>query len=372
MATRMKMSASHIDEKALVRLLKDLEKIDSVNPSLVPGAAGEVEIAGHIGDWMEALGLKTRLYDVEPGRTNVVGVLKGAGGGRSLILNGHMDTVGVDYYEGDPFRPVVREGRLYGRGAIDMKGGLVATMAAVKALVDSGTRLRGDVILAAVCDEEYASVGTEALIREYTADAAIVGEPTGGNVLIAHKGFAWVDVVTRGLAAHGSAFKVGVDAIAKMGHVLVGLEALGQRLLGETHPLVGPGSVHASIIEGGSELSTYPAQCKLRLERRLIPGESQGTVEKEMGEMLRSIGEADPKFKAEHLVTFYRGPMEVSPDEPICKVLVEGSTKVLGFKPLFTGGSGWLDTQIMTEKGVPSVSYGPMGKVPTPRRSGWT
>jgi len=355
------MDASQIDEKALVRLLKDLVRIDSVNPSLVPGAAGEAEIAGYIGEWMESLGLETRLYDVEPGRPNVVGVLKGAGGGRSLILNGHTDTVGVNYFEGDPFNPVVRDGRLHGRGSIDMKGGLAATMAAVKALVDSGAQLRGDVTLAAVCDEEYTSIGTEALMREYSADAAIVGESTGGQVLVAHKGFAWVDVVTRGLAAHGSSFKVGVDAIAKMGQVLIGLEALGQLLLDEAHLLVGPGSVHASIIEGGSELSTYPAHCKLRLERRLIPGESQSTVEKEMGDMLQSIGEGDPKFRADHRVTFYRAPMEVSPEEPICKALVEGSIKVLGFKPLFTGGSGWLDTQIMTEKGIPSVSYGPTG-----------
>jgi acetylornithine deacetylase len=355
------MGASRIDEKATIELLRDLVRIDSVNPSLVPGAAGESEIAGYIGEWMEALGLETRLYDVEPGRPNVVGVLKGSGGGRSLIINGHMDTVGVDYYDGDPFKPVEREGHLHGRGSIDMKGGLAASMAAVKSLIDSGVQLRGDLILAAVCDEEYASIGTEALVKEYTADAAIVGEPTGGHVLVAHKGFAWVDVVTHGVAAHGSAFKVGVDAIAKMGQVLIGLEALGQLLLEEIHPLVGPGSVHASIIEGGSELSTYPASCRLRLERRLRPGENRGTVEKEMSDILQSIGEGDPKFRAEHEITFYRGPMEVSPDEPICGALVEGSNETLGYKPLFIGGSGWLDTQIMTEKGIPSVSYGPNG-----------
>ena len=356
------MNASHIDEKALTELLKDLVRIDSVNPSLVPGAAGEAEIACYIGDWMEAQGLETRVYDVEPGRPNVVGVLRGTGGGRSLILNGHTDTVGVDYYEGDPFNPLVREGHLHGRGSFDMKGGLAASMTAVKALIDSGSQLRGDVVLAAVCDEEYASIGTEALVKEYTADAAIVSEATNRHILVAHKGFAWVDVVTHGVAAHGSSFKVGVDAIAKMGRVLVGLEALGQLLLEETHPLVGPGSIHASIIEGGNELSTYPASCKLQLERRLIPGENRNAVEKEMGDMLRSISGSDPKFRAEHKLTFYRGPMEVSPDEPVCRALVEASTSVLGFKPQFTGGSGWLDTQIMTEKGIPSVSYGPTGE----------
>ena len=337
-------------------------RIDSVNPSLVPGAAGEAEVAAHIREWMEALGLETRLYDVEPGRPNVVGVLKGKGGGRSLMLNGHIDTVGVDYYEGDPFKPVVRGGRMYGRGSFDMKGCLAASMAAVKAVVDSGARLRGDVVLAAVCDEEYASIGTERLMEEYTADAAIVGEATGGNVLVAHKGFAWVDVVTHGVAAHGSAFKEGVDAIAKMGHVLAGVEALQRSLQKDMHPLVGPGSVHASTITGGSELSTYPASCKLQLERRLIPGETRETVETEMMAMLRSIADGDPKFSADHTVAFYRAPMEVSPDEAVCRALVEASAKTLGREPAFIGGSGWLDTQIMTEKGVPAVSYGPSGE----------
>lgn len=355
------MSGSRIDEGALKKLLSELVRIDSVNPSLVPGAAGEAEVAGYIRGWMEGLGLETRLYDVEPGRSNVVGVLRGEGGGRSLILNGHTDTVGVDYYEGDPFNPLVKGGRMYGRGSFDMKGGLAASMAAVKTVVDSGARLRGDVVLAAVCDEEYASIGTERLMEEYTADAAIVGEPTGGNVLVAHKGFAWVDIETRGVAAHGSSFNVGVDAIAKMGRVLTGIEALQRSLQKDMHPLVGPGSVHASIITGGSELSTYPASCKLQLERRLIPGETRETVEMEMTAMLRSIAESDPKFSAEHTVTFYRAPMEVSPDEAICRALVEASAKALGREPMYIGGSGWLDTQIMTEKGVPAVSYGPSG-----------
>jgi acetylornithine deacetylase len=355
------MSGSKVDEKSLKALLGELVRIDSVNPSLVPGAAGEAEVARYIGEWMEKLGLETRVYDVEPGRTNAVGVLKGEGGGRSLILNGHSDTVGVNYYEGDPFKPLVKGGRMYGRGAFDMKGGLAACMAAVKAVVDSGARLKGNVILAAVCDEEYASIGTERLVEEYSTDAAIVGEPTGGNVLVAHKGFAWVDVVTHGVAAHGSAFNEGVDAIAKMGGVLTGLEGLQRSLQGAMHPLVGPGSVHASIIEGGSELSTYPASCRLQLERRLIPGENQETVEREMEAMLRSLGKADQKFRAEHKVAFYRAPMEVSPEEPICRALVEASANVLGREPLFIGGSGWLDTQIMTGRGIPSVSYGPSG-----------
>lgn len=352
---------THVDPTKLTELLKDMVKIDSVNPSLVPGAAGEAEIASYLKDWMESVGLVTELVEVEPGRPNVIGTLSGSGGGKSLMLNGHTDVVGVDYMTIDPFDPVIKEGKLYGRGSFDMKGGLASSMAAVKAIVDSGDQLRGDVIIAAVCDEEFASIGTEHLMKETVVDAAIISEPTFFNVQVAHKGFAWIDVTTHGVAAHGSDFGRGVDAIAKMGHVLIGVEAI-QNILGETkHSLVGPGSIHASIISGGVELSTYPDRCKLEAERRLIPGETREDVEAEMEGLLQSLREGDPKFKADYEITFYRGSMEISPDEEICKVLKQGSLEVLGKEPQWVGGSGWMDTQIIHGKGIPAVAFGPIG-----------
>jgi acetylornithine deacetylase len=261
----------------------------------------------------------------------------------------------------DPFDPKVEAGRLYGRGSFDMKGGFVSSIAAVKGIVDSGVELSGDVVIAGVCDEEFASIGTEHLMKDLRVDAAIIGEPTAFNIQVAHKGFAWIDVVTHGFAAHGSAYKVGVDAIAKMGHVLIGLEALQNILLEDEHPLVGPGSVHASIIGGGRELSTYPDECKLEIERRLIPGETREDVETEMQHLLQSLSEDDPKFKADYKITFYRGPMEISPEEEICKLLEEETKRIMGAAPRFIGGSGWMDTQIIYEKGIPAVAYGPNG-----------
>lgn len=355
------MLSKEIDNGKLVELLKDLVKIDSVNPSLVPGAAGEIEIAEYLLEWMLAHGLDSKIVEVEPGRTNVVGVLKGTGGGKSLMLNGHIDTVGADYMTIDPFTPKIEDGKLYGRGSFDMKGGLVSSMAAVKALVDSGVELKGDVILAGVCDEEFASIGTEHLMKDLWVDAAIIGEPTGFNIRLAHKGFAWINVVTHGFAAHGSAYEIGVDAIAKMGHVLIGLEALQSLLQEDEHPIVGPGSVHASIISGGRELSTYPDSCKLEIERRLIPGENRKDVDIEMQNLLQSLREGDPKFKADYEITFYRGPMEISQEEEICRLLGEETSKVLGKDSKFTGGAGWMDTQIIYEKGIPAVAFGPVG-----------
>ncbi len=355
------MTQPNIDRNALTQTLRDMVAIDSTNPSLVQDAAGETEIADYLEQWMKAHGLDTTRHEVQPGRPNVVGILHGTGGGKTLLLNGHTDTVGTDYMTIDPFNPVTKQGRLYGRGSFDMKGGLAASMAAIKTIIEEGTELKGDVILAAVCDEEYASIGTEHLMKHTTADAAIVGEFTAGNIQVAHKGFAWVNVETHGVAAHGSLYRVGVDAIAKMGHLLVGLEELGRQLEGTEHPLVGPGSVHASTIQGGSELSTYPDSCRLQLERRLIPGEDRGDVEAEISKLVESLGEADPKFDADYAITFYRGPMEIPTDEEICCVLMEGSEKLLGKTPRYVGGTGWMDTQIIYSRGTPAVAHGPNG-----------
>jgi acetylornithine deacetylase len=358
----MAKSRSCVAESETIGLLKELVRINSVNPTLVPGAPGEAEIAEHIADYLRSAGLDTRTDEVEPGRVNVVGVLEGSGGGPTLMLNGHTDTVGVDYMEIEPLDPVVKEGMMYGRGTCDMKGGLAAILSATKAVADSGEELRGDLVVAAVCDEEYASIGTERVVEQVRADAAIIGEPTEFQILVAHKGFAWVDIETRGIAAHGSAWQIGVDAIAKMGKVQVGLERLQDEvLMKKSHRLVGSPSVHCSIIGGGRELSTYPDRCKLQIERRLIPGETREDVDAELERLLASIGDIDPEFDGDYDVKFFRGPMEVSPDEEICSILSECSEEVRGEKPHFVGGSGWMDTQIIWGRGTPAVAFGPVG-----------
>jgi acetylornithine deacetylase len=353
---------THVDESETVEVLKDLVRINSVNPSLVEGAPGEAEIAEYVADFMQGIGLKTKVEEVKPGRPNVIGLLKGLGGGPTLMLNGHMDTVGIGYMEIDPLNPVVKEGKLYGRGSCDMKGGLAAILSAAKAIVDSGTELRGDLVVAGVCDEEYASIGTERLVEEVKVDAAVVGEPTELQVLVAHKGFAWIDIETRGVAAHGSLPETGVDAIAKMGKILVGIERLQEeKLQRKRHKLVGSPSIHTSIIQGGRELSTYPDYCKLQVERRMIPGEQQSDVDAEMKELLAFPSAADPKFSGSYRITFVRGPMEVSPDNEICRVLHRTTQEVTGYGPLFIGGGGWLDTEILWRQGTPAIAFGPVG-----------
>jgi acetylornithine deacetylase len=236
-------------------------------------------------------------------------------------------------------------------------------LAAAKSIVESGTELHGSLILAAVCDEEYRSIGTEALMEKVDADAAIVTEPSELDIVIAHKGFAWIDVETRGVAAHGSKPEAGVDAIIKMGKFLMEIDKLQNgRLKQKTHNLLGPPSIHASTIKGGLGLSTYPDYCKLQVERRLIPGETPTDVDAEMNSIITRLSDDDFQFNGIYNITFTRGPMEIRPDERICQVLYSAISDVKGSSPDFVGMSGWLDSEIIWKKGVPVVIFGPRGR----------
>jgi acetylornithine deacetylase len=362
-----------------IELLARLVAIDSVNPDLVPGARGEAEIAGFVAGWLRDRGLEVHVEETSrPGRPNVVAVARGSGAGsgearpaerggqaraplgRSLMLNAHLDTVGVAGMR-DPFTPAVSAGRMRGRGAMDTKGALAAFMCAAADARE--LRLRGDVILTAVSDEEFASAGTEAVARGWRAEAAIVGEPTGLDVVIAHKGFVWLQVETRGVAAHGSLPGVGVDAIAKMGGVLRALDDLADRLAaGRAHPILGPGSVHASLVTGGQELSSYPGSCTLGIERRTIPGETPDDAERELRDILGRLEAGDPSFKATLRRLFSREPMEADRDSAVAAAVARQVRAVMGREPAFTGMAGWLDSALLSAAGIPTVVLGPKGE----------
>jgi len=297
------------------------------------------------------------LAEVAPGRLNVVGVARGSGGGRSLLLNAHLDTVGHEGMQ-DGLRARIEDGRMYGRGAYDMKAGLASIMLAGAEAARAG--LRGDVIVTGVCDEEFASLGAHRLAEEWGADAAIVTEPTGERlrIALAHKGFTWHEVEVHGRAAHGSRPDEGVDAIVRMGRVLAGIERLSAALAErEPHPLLGPGSIHASLIEGGRELSTYPDRCLLQLERRTLPGESVEDVEAELREILDTAGRDDPDFSAQLRTTLVRPPMETPPGEPI----VETIRDVVGRDVELIGVPFWADSAVLSAAGIPTVIFGPGG-----------
>jgi len=277
------------------------------------------------------------------------------------MLNAHADTVDVAGMDA-PFSGEVRDGRVYGRGAFDMKGGLAAMMGAVKALADAGCPHAGEILLAAVADEEHASLGTEDLVRRYRPDAAIVAEPTTLDICLAHKGFAWFEITTRGRAAHGSRFDLGIDANMRMGRVLAELETLERELRARPpHPLLGPPSLHAATLAGGSGLSTYAASSRLQIERRTIPGESRETVTDEIRRLLRRQVERDPSFEADLEVLLVREPFEVAADAAIVRGLTEASTGVLGRRPAYVGQTPWMDAALLAAAGAESVVMGATG-----------
>jgi acetylornithine deacetylase len=342
-----------------ISLLRDLVSIDSVNPSLVPGARGEGEVAAAIADRMRTMGLDVDLQEVEPGRPNVIGVLEGRSPGPSLMLCGHIDTVGVDGMEA-PFDPVARDGRLYGRGTQDMKGGVAAMIDAARVAAERGFQ-RGRLIVAAVIDEEYASLGADALVTKWRADMAVVTEPTDLQIAVAHKGFAWIDIETRGRAAHGSRPRDGRDAILRMGRVLQRLETLDRELQSRApHPLMGTASLHASIITGGRELSTYPDRCTLQMERRTVAGESGDQAEREAKQILDSLAAEDDEFQAEARLTFSRPSYELPASHSLPRTL--GSVlESLGYSTKIAGMSFWTDAAVLGAAGIPTVLFGPGG-----------
>jgi acetylornithine deacetylase len=318
------------DAREIAELTAALVAIDSVNPALVAGGAGEAEIAAYVERWLKDAGLHTEIDEPAPGRPSVIATAKGSGGGRSLMLNAHLDTVGGDV----PQR--IDGHRLHGRGAFDMK----ASVAACMVVAAAAHNLRGDLIVTLVSDEEHASLGTASVLEQHTADGCIVTEPTGLRACVAHKGFVWAELETRGRAAHGSRPEFGEDAIVRMGPVLVALDELSERLKQRAHPLLGPPSIHASLIEGGQELSSYPERCALQVERRTLPGETDEAVREELAALggALTMGLSRPPFEADNQELIEL----VSTAEPI-------------------GDPAWMESALTARAGIPTVVFGPAG-----------
>jgi acetylornithine deacetylase len=349
------MSIARGDPVALARALV---RVDSRNPSLVPGAPGETNVARELAEVLRAWGFRVEIIEAAPGRPSVVARI-GKSGGRSLMFNGHLDVVGIEGMTHDPWSadPNGHDDRMYGRGSADMKGGVAAMCAAAARVSDA---LDGELIITAVADEEYESIGTKSIIdRGVRADAAIVTEPTELAIMPAHLGFVWLDVTTFGRAAHGSRWDLGVDAIRHAGLFLAELDGLDSKdLTQRSHALLGRPSVHASLIDGGTGMSTYPDKCVVRIERRTIPGESDAAVTRELEAACERVRARVVTFRAEVARTFSQPPSDVPVDAPIVQALASalGDSNE---KTHIAGMTAWTDAALLNDAGIPAICFGP-------------
>ena len=340
-----------------VALAAWLVSIPSVNPALEKDGAGEAAIAQACAELLEGWGLEATITEPATGRPNVVGRLEGQG--PTILLNGHLDTVGVAGMTIDPFEVSFDGNRMYGRGSCDMKAGDAALLATAYRVAKEGPR--PNLVVALTSDEEHASVGMADLVSEGgpDADLAIVCEPTNLSVMPAHKGFVWIRALFRGLAAHGSRPDIGVDAIRHAALYLSALDSYGRELKSRAaHPLLEYGSVHAGKIQGGTAESVYPDECELLLERRTLPGETPETVVNEFQSVLDMVTANEPTMEACLTMTLERPGTEVALSHPLVTGLLR-SGEAFEVEPVVEGMTAWVDAAFLNETGIPAVCYGP-------------
>ena len=341
-----------------VALTEALVAIDSRNPSLVVGAPGESTCARFLAGVLSGWGFAVSLDDVRPGRPNVVARI-GPPGQSPLVLNGHLDVVGTDNMVHDPFRPFIRDGNLYGRGATDMKSGIAAMCVAAARAAARGA-LASEIIVTAVCDEEFESIGTRELLDGgLRATAAIVTEPTRLSICPAHKGFAWIEATLHGKAAHGSRYDVGIDAIRHAGLLLASLDEFERSvLMSRSHALLGRPSVHAAMISGGTAWSTFAELCTLRIERRTIPGETGETVMHELQALCTALAHNRESFDARLSLVSAQLPSDLSADAPLTNAVVSAA-KHRALAGTVSGLPCWTDAALFNEAGIPALCFGP-------------
>lgn len=344
-----------VSPEEVIDAIQTLVRVPSVNPTIAPAEGqGEAAVARAACDWLTARGVRAWLEDVSAERPNAVAEV----GGRdrpTLVFCAHLDTVGTAEMTIPPFEPRISDGRLYGRGSYDMKGSAGAIMAAAVAL--ARRPLAGRVLLALVADEEAASIGAFDFVRRHPADACIVTEPSEGRLILGHKGFVWADIVTRGRAAHGSRWDLGVSANARLARIVAALDDFDRRELRQrVHPLVGPASMHPALISGGTGLSTYAAESRVSIERRTIPGETTEQVVREFERVVRDAGE-----EAAITVTCDRAPLVCDAGARIAASVREAARLVTGAMPIEAGVGYWMDAAVFAEAGIETVNYGPGG-----------
>ena len=351
-----------IKEDDLVKLTQSLVRIPSVNP---PG--DEQILAELIHSELQSYGFSSRLVEIAPKRANVVASYQGRRAGKTILLNCHMDVVpagDVSSWKYDPFSATLEEGRIFGRGSVDMKGGLAASVVAARAFIETrGNDFSGKIILTGVIDEEDAGLGTKSLVEDgIRADMAIIAEPTDGMIYRAHKGVLWFEITTRGVSLHSSQVKTGrtVNAIHKMTKVVNALENYLSELEKRKDTLVGNPTISVGMIRGGTKTNVVADSCTITVDRRLLPNENPKQALNEIRKILSDLSKKDKKLQIETRVVLEREGAIVEPNEEIVKVTRDAAREVTGKAPRVTGCIATTDMAFLVNRGkIPTVVYGP-------------
>lgn len=341
-----------------VALTEALVAIDSRNPHLVAGAPGETACAQFLAAVLSSWGFAVSIEDVAPGRPNVIARI-GPTGRSPLVLNGHLDVVGTDGMVHAPFMPAIRDGKLYGRGSSDMKGGIAAMCVAAARAAARGS-LASEIIVAAVCDEEYESIGTRALLAAgLRATGAIVTEPTRLQVCTAHKGFAWIELVSHGVAAHGSRYDVGVDANRHAALLIAALDRFERETLSaRSHVLLGRPSLHAATMHGGTGWSTYAETATVQIERRTLPDESADEVMEEIAVLIAELAAARRGVRIDARLVCAQPALDLDVTSPLATAAIT-AVRAHGGTGAVTGLACWTDAALFDAAGIPALCFGP-------------
>jgi succinyl-diaminopimelate desuccinylase len=347
---------AHIDDAETLDLLRQLVGTASGNP---PG--NEAGVAGVLAAFLEAHGFRSRLHEIESGRANLTAIFDAGHPGPTLMLNGHLDTMPAGPgWATDPFDPVVRDGHLYGLGAADQKSGLAAMAGAAAAVRRAGLPLRGRLLFTGVIDEEGAGLGARRLVEQgIRADCAVITEPTELGLVRVSNGQVNLELLVRGQSAHGSSPESGKNAIEAAARIIMALGDQARRLRARVHPLIGPTTLNVGTIHGGLVTSIVPAECRVTLDRRVIPGDTVDSAVADLDEVLHQLRAADPSLEVERRVMMAVPPVEVPEDLPLCRIIRDATARVLGTDLGFAGMRGSTDAATFQSAGIPTLIYGP-------------
>jgi acetylornithine deacetylase len=352
-----------INIAAAAELLSRLVACPSVNPAGAAAAGpplGEEAMADLLASILWPWGADTRKVEIAPGRVNFIARFVGAGS-RTLLLEAHADTVSADGMTVAPFDPVVRDGRLYGRGSCDTKGPMAAMLLAIRSAVgDDGGRLPATLCFVSTADEEIGATGAKRLAADgFRAEAAVIGEPTDLAIINAHKGASRLRITARGRAAHSSAPWRGVSAIAAMARVVEAIEGpLAERLAARRHAALGPPTVSVGTIRGGTQVNVVPDRCEIDVDRRTLPGETSESILAEFRELLDGLRTSDPRLEYDIAESQWWPAFEEDPHGPIASLVASAARKVLGRAEM--RGAPWTSNAgILRAAGIPCVLFGP-------------